>query len=112
MSRNLFPTRPGAGLTGLLLAGVLGVWPARPSLVVAEDSAAVPEARRTETVRLIDRCLPAVVSIFAQVAGADGKVESRVGSGTIIRPTTRITIAASAASATPRGRFLGPRSRA
>ncbi|MCA9055754.1 MAG: trypsin-like peptidase domain-containing protein [Planctomycetaceae bacterium] len=86
MSRNLFPTRPGARLTGLLLAGVLDVWPARPSLVVAEDSAAVPEARRTETVRLIDRCLPAVVSIFAQVAGADGKVESRVGSGTIIHP--------------------------
>lgn len=44
----------------------------------------MPSARRTETVQLIERCLPTVITILAEVPGKDGKLEQRIGSGSII----------------------------
>jgi S1-C subfamily serine protease len=53
-----------------------------PGVATADEAA--PSPRRTETVALIERCLPSVVSILTEVDDGKGGVEGRVGSGSVI----------------------------
>lgn len=60
-----------------------GVWIAASVLAWAADPAA-RSPRRTETVELIEQCLPAVVSVIAEVQGPGDRREGRFGSGSVI----------------------------
>jgi S1-C subfamily serine protease len=52
--------------------------------ITQAEETAISEARRTQTVQVIESCLPAVVSISAEVRQEDGTVEQRIGSGSVI----------------------------
>ncbi|MFV0442445.1 MAG: trypsin-like peptidase domain-containing protein [Planctomycetaceae bacterium] len=58
------------------------------SLAASVDAAEteIPAARRTDTVRLIEHCLPAVVSVFVENSEGAGQPPVSVGSGSIIHP--------------------------
>lgn len=68
--------------TPKIVAAIVAVYVISSAAIAAD----IPDPRRTETVALIERCLPSVVSIFAEVDDGKGGVEGRVGSGSVIHP--------------------------
>ena len=84
MSRPSDRSAVGRRSVAIALLLILSFLPSAQRVASADDGDPIPAARKTDTVRLIERCLPAVVTIFAEVENGEGRRDARIGSGTII----------------------------